>query len=176
MTYLSAHTVDGVQQCESLCDRTANCKTWTFVHEGYDNGPRCALKDMSYCVDPSDVCNGCQDSNGKCYCDSGRKTGAAPSQSCSSPSPQPPSPSETTSFIVPFAANETFDGHFNFRILVDTSVVEIYAYEGRAVGSFMYLPMDPKADGISLVVPPGSSTVFASLEVYSMGSAYTHSD
>ena len=34
------------------------------------------------------------------------------------------------------------------RILVDTSVIEVYAMNGRAIGTYMYLPPDPMSSGV----------------------------
>ena len=37
------------------------------------------------------------------------------------------------SVVVPFSPAAPFDGNFNLRVLVDTSVVEVYAQTGRAI-------------------------------------------
>jgi hypothetical protein len=92
----------------------------------------------------------------------------------------PRAPPSTAPIVVPYAPNEAFDGVFNLRILVDTSVIEVYAQHGRAVATQMYMPLSPLDTEVRLLQvlsagPTGrtlSQTVDASIEVYSMGSAY----
>eukprot|EP00041_Stephanoeca_diplocostata_P023691 m.587633 g.587633 ORF g.587633 m.587633 type:complete len:687 (+) comp22355_c0_seq1:40-2100(+) len=163
----------GVALCEQHCDNTSGCHAWVFVEEGHENGPRCALKGSNYCAPSADDnCAGCRDSSTmKCFCISGEQHGAHPANS-SSCGTAPPHPPKARGFQVPFAATESFDGSFNFRILVDKCVIEVYAQHGRAIGTYMYLPNNASADGISLLASTPSVGITASLEVYSMGSAY----
>ena len=57
-------------------------------------------------------------------------------------------------------------------MLVDTSVIEVYAQNGRAVGTSMYVPADPADQAVNLLALPGSVPVAADVRVFGMGSAY----
>ena len=94
---------------------------------------------------------------------------------CSAPAPGPKPKGKGLSFKVPFAANETLPpASFPLRVLVDTSVLEVYAMDGRAIGTYMYLPPNPNSTGLRLASKQqrgaGVSAVVES--VFAMGSAY----
>ena len=75
------------------------------------------------------------------------------------------------SFAVPFSQAVPFDGRFTLRVLVDTSVVEVYAQNGRAISTALYIPPSANNTAVALELL-GKSTVSASVEGYGMGSAY----
>ena len=47
--------------------------------------------------------------------------------------------SATSSVVVPFSLSAPFNGIFSVRVLVDTSVVEVYAQAGRAIETIQCL-------------------------------------
>ena len=75
---------------------------------------------------------------------------------------------------VPFSKAAPFAGEFNMRVLVDTSVVEVYAMSGRAISTILYVPKQHAntAVRVSSNCDP-SSSVNAVVTVYGMGSAYS---
>eukprot|EP00039_Didymoeca_costata_P009912 m.132363 g.132363 ORF g.132363 m.132363 type:complete len:555 (+) comp14644_c0_seq5:234-1898(+) len=74
------------------------------------------------------------------------------------------------SFSVPFAGDEVFNGQFPIRVLVDTSVIEVYAYNGRAIGSMLYVP--GSADNVDVALMNIKGCKMASVEAYAMGKAF----
>merc|ERR1712039_318510 len=75
---------------------------------------------------------------------------------------------------VPFSASSPWkpsDG-FQFRILVDTSVVEVYAFNGRSVFTQMYIPSSATDTAVRLRGGSEADAVSASIVVFKMGSAY----
>lgn len=76
---------------------------------------------------------------------------------------------------VPFSAAHPFAGQLKLRVLVDTSVVEVYAQGGRAIETLMYIPPSAADVGVSLLSAAGEG-VAASIAVHSMGSAYASTD
>jgi sucrose-6-phosphate hydrolase SacC (GH32 family) len=71
---------------------------------------------------------------------------------------------------VPFSAASPFDGTFNLRVLVDTSVVEVYAHHGRAIDTVLYIP--PSAADVSVSLAGQGEGVTAAVEVHGMGTVY----
>jgi hypothetical protein len=160
---------EGVAECTAACARTHGCVAWVFVRAGHQGGPRCALKDNTFCPNPlSDPCAGCRNADGTCGCVSGTMAGA--------PSRNPNAcgggggGGKAGSFDVPYAATDAFDGRFAFRVLVDTSVIEVYAQEGRAIGTYMYIPQNAASTGVRVVA--STAGVTATADVWAMGSAY----
>ena len=72
---------------------------------------------------------------------------------------------------VPFSAKAPWAGEFNMRVLVDTSVVEVYAMDGRAMSTMLYVPPQPAQTAV-WVSSNGDARVNAVVTVFGMGSAY----
>lgn len=162
--------------CITACEKHEDCEAWTFVRPVDGRGERygrCALK-------------GAKHKNA--VPDSGCISGFMPGFEPKIPTKQTGGDCEVTvagvggegqqqtgggSFSVPFNERSPFDGSFQLRVLVDTSVVEVYAGDvkapGRAIYTMMYMPSDPSHTDVAVI---GDASVGVSLEVHAMGSAY----
>ena len=118
----------GAAACTKFCDGLAACTGWVFVRASKPEGkgPRCAIKGKAACANAADdKCGGCE-SNGVCYCVSGTKPSTA-----YKPCGGGGGGGGGQGFAVPYAHDESFDGRFALRVLVDRPVIEVYAQNGQ---------------------------------------------
>ena len=173
---LPAGTTDeqGIAACTKYCEGSTACSAWVYVRPSR-NGPRCAIKGNEACENPSsNQCSGCNGGppNSRCDCISGTKP-ATKYKPCNGGGGGGGG-GKGQGFSVPYAHDESFDGKFALRVLVDRPVLEVYAQSGRAIGTYLYLPAVASSNGLALVASNGTSggAVTACVDVFAMGSAF----
>jgi len=156
----------GVTACEGFCNNHSDCSAWVFVRE-LQNGPRCAIKGNSFCApNAQDACMGCRNEDGMCGCISSVKLGRS-AKGCGGGLKQ------LASMPLRFLDSETGQTAttVKLRVLLDKSVIEVYAQDGRSVLSHVVLPSQTLGTEVQLL-STGEASVSGSAHVYGMGSAY----
>lgn len=111
--------------CEAVCKADSKCKAWTFVPPGLQepNNSRCCLKSSVPTPQPH----------------TGMTSGAPGSQ---------PSPAVANTAYLDGNKFAVDGNALTLRVLIDHSVVEVYAEDGRAVATHPFCPPGPTDDAV----------------------------
>lgn len=171
---------DGIAACQGFCrNHSSQCAGWTYVRgPPVNNGPRCAIKGPLFCAPDSTKavgsCNGCQPGGRVfCGCISGIMPGHAPCPPASCPSCGGPAPTPAATQLVvedgqggehrvPLPA---LPAVFDLRILIDHSVIEVYALDGMVALSDRIYPAPLDAEGVALLAISDSGADIPGLSV-----------